>query len=350
MPKNARVDDTITFLETSMEPNLFNFQNTVAARLRELEDAVPPRVVDAMHMGTTGSELERKYRRALVLVMCMIHRSDAKQAQTFAKTVAGAQLNTHLVAILRQTLEVLGTRRHSDVFAALKDNPSTFLTNNRIKIGRGGVTTSTKTRYEFSWDARQRFYLFEPPVQFHYFVNLPFYGYNVHVQKYGEIDDITKIPAATIEGDICLTTQLSGCTVLYRVSGSKLQVAHVNPPSASDGLGLSNTQNPNTGKAIGVQQAAAFAKHGNLAGDGGNIGLFGMVESVEDCAFRLQGGRTVKDNGTDAAMRVHGYCGDLGNAYFIAVCKAGRWEIFGQQNNPGRPNEGVSRLTRLYPL
>ena len=40
MPKNARVDDTITFLETSMEPNLFNFQNTVAARLRELEDGV----------------------------------------------------------------------------------------------------------------------------------------------------------------------------------------------------------------------------------------------------------------------------------------------------------------------
>lgn len=39
----------------------------------------------------------------------------------------------------------------------------------------------------------------------------------------------------------------------------------------------------------------------------------------------------------------------LGNAYFLAVKLGGNWNLYGQQNNPGKPLEGVSNFQQLYP-
>lgn len=64
--------------------------------------------------------------------------------------------------------------------------------------------------------------------------------------------------------------------------------------------------------------------------------------------------RNIK-GGTDAAMRVHGYCRKNGaglatQAYFIAIRQGADWKIFGQRNRSMDSTAGIESLTRLYPL
>lgn len=225
----------------------------------------------------------------------------------------------------------------------LRTSPTAFLTNNRIKIGRAAMTTSGATPYEVTWSAREKFYYLQPtggPTPFH--LSGRFSGFNIHVQSYSSIaNTIGAINGAVVTGDLALTTQLSGCTVLYSVNGGSLVVAHVQP-DASVRTGLPHDLAGNAGDPLGVILALRIARDGGLGNalGGGTFGIFGMVNDPGEVGLRLVGARNV---------RMHGYCGALGNGYFIGVKKNGNWKLYSQQNNPGRPADGVSKLQRLNP-
>ena len=91
---------------------------------------------------------------------------------------------------------------------------------------------------------------------------------------------------------------------------------------------------------MAVIQTMRIVRDGSLSGRTGTRGIYGMVSGPHETALRFMGTRRV---------RTHGYTDQLGNAYFIGVKRAGTWELFGQQNNPGQPNAGVSNIIQLYP-
>jgi hypothetical protein len=138
---------------------------------------------------------------------------------------------------------------------------------------------------------------------------------------------------------LALTTQLSSCTVIYKVAGANLTVAHINPEKAYTNRFLPQDLANMANDPPGVVQTYRIARDGNLAG-AGTLGIFGMLKDGADTSLQYLGARRV---------RTHGYTAALGNAYFIGVKVAGSWQLFGQQNNPGQGNAGVSNIMQLWP-
>jgi hypothetical protein len=180
----------------------------------------------------------------------------------------------------------------------------------------------------------------EPPNPIHHYVHAKVQGYNIHVQKYSDVkDELHNINGASVTGDLALTTQLSGCTVIYKVAGSTLTVAHI-LPDAQVKRHLPQDLTQHAALAVGVVQTLRMARDANLGGAPGTLGIFGMVSNPGETGLRMLGARSV---------RAHGYTDQLGNAYFLGVKVSGSWQLFAQQNNPHLPMGGVTNLMQLYP-
>jgi len=140
------------------------------------------------------------------------------------------------------------------------------------------MATSGAPPYDLSWDPHARLYFMEPPNPIHHYVHANVPGFNIHVQKYDDIkDSLHDIDGATVVGDLALTTQLSGCTVIYRVAGGSLTVAHINPDAEVRRF-VPQDLAQHAAAPLGVLQTLRMARDGNLAGGGaGTLGTFGMV-------------------------------------------------------------------------
>jgi hypothetical protein len=342
MPKNNRFADTVLFIRTLAGPGNVpvNGANAVADLLDSFAGAIPPAVDAAMSQGRAGTETTRKYRRAMILILCVLNNTSTDQAQQAVAAIADLALHNALVQMLRDVRVIHGGRTLRPIADQLLANPLTFLTNTRIKLGRGNMTTSGPTNYDFSWDPHGRLYFLEPPNPVHHFVHASVPGFNIHVQKYTAVkDELHDITGAQVAGDLALTTQLSGCTVVYKVAGATLTVAHINP-DAECRKHLPQDLAQHAALPLGVLQTLRLVRDGNLGGGGGTLGLFGMVSNPGDTGLRLLGARNV---------RTHGYTDQLGNAYFLGVKSGGNWQLFAQQNNPGAPTGGVSKIMQLWP-
>jgi len=342
MPKDNRFADTVAFIRTMTGPGNLPVLTApaVADLLDSFQGAIPPIVDNAMSQGRQGTDLTRKYRRAMTLVLCVVNNTLAAQARQAVGLIPDAGLHAALVQMLKDVHTIYGGRVLGPVADRLRHNPLQFLTNNRIKLGRGEMTTSGATPYELSWDTNARLYLLEPPNNVHHFVHAKVPGFNIHVQKYADIkNQINAINGATVAGDLALTTQLSGCTIVYRVTGGNLTVAHINP-DADVRQQVPQNLAAFTNAPIGVLQTQRLARDGNLANTAGTLGVFGMVGGPGETGMRMLGARQV---------RAHGYTDQLGNAYFLGVKLGGNWHLYAQQNFPNQPNGGVTNVMQLYP-
>jgi hypothetical protein len=343
MPKNARFADTVHFLRTVRQPSgaPLTYSNSVAELLDSFRGAIPPAVDEAMSMGRVGTEQTRQYRRAMILTLCVLNNTSTSKARAAVNTIPDARLHASLEQMLRDAAVIYGGRTLGPVADRLKADPAGFLAHTRIKLGSGSMKTSGQAAFDLSWDPHANLYLIEPHNAIHDYVHASVIGFNVHVQKYRDVrNNLNAIVGAAVTEDLALTTQLSGCCVIYRVNGANLTVAHV-MPDAEVRQGLPAELQPHAGDPVGVVLTHRMARDGDLAGGaGGTLGIFGMVNTVPETGQRMLGGGRVRANG---------YAATLGNAYFIGVKSGGNWQLFGQQNNPGNKDGGVSNLMRLYP-
>jgi hypothetical protein len=342
MPKLNRFADTVFFIRGLTDPNGMAVGPAVAVAdlLDSFNGTIPAAVDAAMSQGRRGTELTRKYRRAMILILCVLNNTLPSQAKQAVDMIPDSNLHASLVTMLRDVQTIYGRRVLTPLVDQLKANPLQFLTNHRIKIGRGAMTTSGPALYDFSWDALNRLYYLEPANPHQQYVHTKVQGFNIHVQKYSDVkDELHNIQGAVVTGDLALTTQLSGCTVIYKVNGGTLTVAHVQPDAQVKNH-VPRDLAQYAGAPVGVLQTLRFARDANLGGAQGTLGFFGMVSSPAETNMRLVGQRNV---------RVHGYSDQLGNAYFLGVKSGGTWQLFAQQNNPRIPNGGVTKVMQLYP-
>lgn len=340
MPKHNRFADTVQFVRQLRAGGLpIRGADIVADLLDGYAGSIPPAVDQAMSQGTVGTSQTRKHRRAMVLILCILNNTAVRDAKAAVALIHDANLPAALAQAIEDVCTVYGGRVFRPIGQHLMANPAAFLASNRVKLGRARMTTSGPATYALSYDAHRRFYKLEPWDAMSVYVHGKIAGYNVHVQGYASVkDSLHDIAGSAVQGDLAVTTQLSGCTIVYRVNGPNLTVAHV-MPDASVKRFVPQDLARYAGSPLGVVQTMRIVRDGNLAG-GGQLGVYGMVDGPADTGLRSLGARRV---------RTHGYTDQLGNAYFIGVKVGGNWELFGQQNNPNDPNGGVSNLIRLYP-
>lgn len=338
MPKNNRFGDTVDFIRQQGGSGV-RYANAVADLLDSFRGAIPPSVDEAMHMGSSGTDTTRKYRRGMVLMLTVLNNTPAARAREAQRLVPDAGLPAAFAQMLQDAASIYGGRTLTPIAQQLMNQPTAFLTNNRVKLGRGSMTTSGATSYDLSFDPLANVYFFEPPNPVHSYVHASVPGFNIHVQKYKDVkDSLHSLAALPVTGDLALTTQLSGCTIVYKVAGAQLSVAHINP-DADVRLHLPADLTTIAGQPVGVMQTHRLARDANITG-AGTLGLFGMVASAAETGLRLLGPRRV---------RTHGYSDTLGNAYFLGIRSGGNWTLFAQQNNPNAPGAGVSNFMQLYP-
>jgi hypothetical protein len=155
--------------------------------------------------------------------------------------ITDANLSTTLGSDLDQV-----TTRLQDLNAKLvqlKTNPVTFLTGNSIQVT--GVNTSGGMNYGFYFDTLSNVYNLMPDANIATWVSVVEPVYHVHVQQYTSLAKTNKptppggewlnVVGNTVAGaDLMVTTQLTGCSVVYYLNGGTLVAAHVQPSGATN--------------------------------------------------------------------------------------------------------------------
>jgi hypothetical protein len=345
MPKQGRVGDTIRFLTTArvLPATADCLRLPVADWLDEI--AISPAIDQGMSQGTAGTETGRKYRRALILILCALNGVPIARAQQIAAVNKEADLPLALGNMLLDVERVALPRRLNPAYQQLLAAPAAFLANNRIKTGAGQMVGSGPSMFEMSWDVTNRLYSFEPwsPLHSTLRMEIPGGAYNTAATPFASIVNLAMINGCAIPGTIGFTTQLSGCSILYSVNGANLVMAHVWPNSgAAVRAGIPPVLNAHVNERTGILLTHRMVHEGGLSNPvgGGTFGIYGMVADPLDTGLRLLGPNNV---------RTHGYIDNDLKAYFVAVKVAGSWQLFGQQNNRGQGHAGVHSFQQIYP-
>lgn len=348
MPRGERFEDTMDFIGRAADYRINPFGREIVRLLENYRGAIPPAVDEAMSFGRSGTSEERKIRRAIVLLRCLFFNTRASAAQRQAQLIAEPQLIPTLADVMRMTLRAVGRQRVVPLIDRMMADPETFLSENRMQTGYV-YGRSTEADFDFYFDPDRHIYKIDPPAPNRELCFAPIRAYSFHVLQFADVvGDAANVPGVVSTEDLCITTQLSGCSVLYRVNGPQLTVAHVQPSGGFDWNGLGEDIRPFAGIGSGPAMGKYLEYYGGLSGVGGTLGLYRNAPSDEQTGFR-EGER--KGNGAER-MNTHGYFrnGPYIYAYFIAIRRAGSWQIFGQENDRDNPDAGIKRFQRLYPL
>jgi len=312
----------------------------VAGWLEELN--ISPVIEQALSQIPVAAGNAYKARRAMILILCAINNVLLPMAKQAVAQYKDDELPAKLGTMLLDVERFASPKRLMPASISFLNSPAAFLANNRVKTGSATLTGSGATVFELSWNSSKRMYFFDPPnavSTMH--INLQG-GYNLGTTKFATIANLGQIAGSVVQGSFVLTTQLSGCSIVYSVNAGNLVVAHVWPDDAVNAnVPLAVTQAVG-GQPLGVVLGMRMVHEGGLSNpvNGGTFGIYGMVNSVHDVGLRNLGPGNV---------RMHGYAAAYGHAYFIGVSVAGAWHLFGQQNKLTEPNTGVTFFQQIYP-
>jgi hypothetical protein len=174
--RDQRIDETINFIAGYTNPP-GDLKNLVAV-LKAWQSGATfanerKRVSDAMHQGPFGSENDRGFRRATILLRTAVLRHDSSKAEREVNLLDGVALRGHFEAILRQCANhaqvvppFLEALRASAAAKASKDELQTMtrkLVQNlggtsagwltTLKNNQGNMNKSQKKLYE-DWEAK----------------------------------------------------------------------------------------------------------------------------------------------------------------------------------------------------
>ncbi|MGQ0646421.1 MAG: hypothetical protein ACT4P7_02550 [Gemmatimonadaceae bacterium] len=241
-----RITDTIAFIRGANVPVVHQPKRAVIAdalRDRNVAGRIPTTISPAMSQGSNYAisgrdqvQEHRHYRRAMILIRAVLMGQDRNFAAGEVARIADANLPAALGGDLDQvttTLQDLATK-----VALLKTNPIAFLTANSLQVT--GVDTSAPMAYAFYFDTLSNVYNFAPVPTVATWALVVENVYHVHVQQYaalaktdrvggGQHINVSGNVVAGAGADLMLTTQLTGCAVVYYLNGATLVAAHVQP-------------------------------------------------------------------------------------------------------------------------
>jgi hypothetical protein len=335
------VADTIFYLNTAtIAPTTADHLRTPVAEWLE-EIIFSPAIEQALNQIPAGTGNAYKSRRAMILILCGLNNVPLASAKQAVAQYADNALPAALGKMLQDVERVSVPRRLLPASNSFLTNPSAFLAINRVRTTSGALVGSGPTAFDFSWAVHSKMYLFEPPGNPTMHITVP-NGFNLGTTKFQTIGNLGQITGEVAQGSYVLTTQLSGCSIIYSVNAGNLVVAHVWPDAAVDNNVPLAVSQAVGGSPRGVVLGMRMIHEGGFSNPvvGGTFGVFGMVDTIHEVGLRNLG---------PANVRMHGYTATYGHAYFIAVLVNGSWVLFGQQNNLINPAGGVSHFQQLYP-
>ena len=310
----VRITDTIAFIRAATVPTVHLAKRaTVADLLRKRNDdnQIPAIISPAMSQGSNYAMMGRDqvqdyrhYRRAIILIRAVFLSVDRNDAARDVGLITDANLATTLGSDLDRVTTIV--QDLTTKLALLKSNPVVFLQGHAIQVA--SVTSSGPMDYSFHFDPLSSVYnltptpdLTRPAVVEHV--------YSLHVQQYGGLTKSDRpsppggqrieVDGRTVGGvpDLMVTTQLTGCAVVYYLNGASLVAAHVQPSGGVNGEGVCT--NLRAGAKLSNAPAQAIT------------GVFGA-----------QAARGVDPNNYVTAG-YYNYC--------IGVRSGGSWDLYAQQ-------------------
>jgi hypothetical protein len=244
----VRITDTIAFIRAATVPTIDNPKRaTVADILRDrnnthrIPDIISPAMSQGHNFAIIGRDQVkeyRHYRRALILIRATLLGAYPNDAALQVSQIADANLSTALGADLN-----LVTTRLQDLrakLALLKANPLAFLSANNLQVT--GTDASGVKNYSFCFDALSNLYNFMPEATNATWVDVEEQVYHLHVQKFTNLARTNKpggewldVAGSIVAGaDLMVTTQLTGCAIVYYLNGATLVAAHVQPTGGTN--------------------------------------------------------------------------------------------------------------------
>ncbi|MCZ6655227.1 MAG: hypothetical protein O7D91_19640, partial [Planctomycetota bacterium] len=202
------------------------------------------------------SDRNRGCSRAIILIELMIFNKHPG----FTATHVSLMSETALPGRLGRLIKDAYNHEEEELCKELRDlrtNPAGWLALKKIFIG-GGSKISGREEYVFFFHPFKNHYRFEPtsmypegpkglwPGQgddYPYDQLLPYTRIRVHyipVQLYTDISGHIEQIKGTLNlgnDNLLLTTQLSGCSVMYQVQGTAILAAHIQPSGPPEGQG-----------------------------------------------------------------------------------------------------------------
>jgi hypothetical protein len=244
--EGARISDTITFLRTATVPLAHDAKRGIVADLlRDLDlqgrisDTVSPAMSQGHNLAISGrdeAKANRHYRRAIILIRMALQNSDRSIAPREVNQIADANLPQELGIRLDQictTLDDLTTK-----LALLKSEPVKFLKNNAFNMvsASGKNAPSGVTDYVFYDDAINGQYTLAAEKDVNNIVTKKIKVFHLHVQPYAGLarthssnGESLDVVGNVAQMDLMVTTQLTGCAIVYYLNGATLVAAHVQP-------------------------------------------------------------------------------------------------------------------------
>jgi len=315
--EGVRITDTINFIRTATVPPAHNAERaTVADLLRDryndnrIDVTVSPAMSQGGNLAIFGRDQvkeNRHYRRAIILIRMALQNAHHTVAPAAVSQITDANLPTELGSSLNQvttTLQDLTTK-----LALLKSNPVTFLSNNTFNMI--GDATSAPVQYEFFYDVLGNQYNLGPKRSVGPWAAVPIDVFQLSVQPYaglaktnrpnppgGQSLDVVGVIANG--ADLMVTTQLTGCAIVYYLNGANLVVAHVQPTGIVAETMCTNLRaDARLSNAPGQAVTAVFGAQAVKGADPNNYKKAGYFN----------------------------YC--------IGVRSGGTWDLYAQQRQPG---------------
>ena len=312
---NRRLNEAITLVKTTSPPGfngdrqvvvtaLETWNRTTAGDQRKLvselmsQEGVPNR---------PAQSTDRAYRRASILLKCALIETDSTNWQPQRNFVNAAK--AQFANLYEATLSSAYDAVCSDALAG--PNRDLFLTSpqdflEKYKITVSGKGTSGPFEYGFAMDKGTYKILAGNPSQ----TSTKLRAINVPAVLYATVEKSLGSITGTRSADhtdcsVMLTTQFTGCTYCFMVSGdgSSLVAAHIDP---GGGVGRTSTH---TGQSI---SKALRASGGFNNGNGGVFRAYGRVA----------------DGASD-----YGYPQSSTQMIIVALVHKGRWQVYAQIAN-----------------
>lgn len=290
-------------------------------RDREAAGGIGTLVSPAMSQGSNltvfgrGAVVEtRQYRRAIILIRMVLRNSDHSVAPHETASIPDANLAAELGAQLDAVTTAIADL--DTKLAQLQADPLTFLAGNAFNMV--GAPTSGVMHYGFFVDPQDWKYTLAPANLVGNWAYVPIDVFQLHVQSYASLaktvrpnppggESLQVVGTAVHGASLMVTTQLTGCSVVYYHNGGNLVAAHVQPTGTVAETACTNLRADAT-----LSQAP------------GN-----MVTSV----FGPQNPKGVDPNNYQKAG-AYNYC--------IGVRIGGTWELYAQQRAPGVGGNRIS--------
>lgn len=242
----VRITDTIAFIRTAAVPPMHNAKRAIVAdilRDRNAAGSLPSTASGAMSQGSNNVLLgrdavqeTRHYRRAIILIRMAFENCDRSVASPETANIPDANLPAALGLRLDAYVTTMADLALN--LAQLRANPLAFLAANSFNMV--GASISGVMPYGFIFDPMMNMYCLAPIASVGNLPASPIDVFQLHVQPYASLATVNRpnppggqsltVAGSVVHGaDLMVTTQLTGCAIVYYHNVGNLIAAHVQP-------------------------------------------------------------------------------------------------------------------------